>query len=260
MDTPLTKSPLNVTEIEGGRVVRVALDAGKGNVIDRGAIAALRKTVVECRGRSSCRALLLEHTGPHFSFGASVQEHLPEVVADMLSEFHALARELLELDTPIVAVVRGMCLGGGLELALLADRIVAAPDAVFAQPEIQLGVFAPLGSALLPRVVNPHVAADLLLTGRRVDAREAERMGLTAEVADDPSAAALTWVREHLLPVSAAALRHATRAARRAWQPGFLAELADLEAQYTGELMQTNDAREGITAFLEKRTAHWEDC
>lgn len=245
--------------LEDGRVLRVLLAGGKGNVLDRQALEELREILREAVSKRRLRALIVDHEGEHFSFGASVEEHLPDEVRGMLTEFHTLARELLLADVPLLAAVRGQCLGGGLELAGLCDRIFAAPGARFGQPELRLGVFAPIGSLLLPRLVGPVHAADLLLTGRSVDAREAERMGLVAEVVDDPSESALAWAGEHLLPKSAEALRFATRAARFSWAGSFLAYLSRLESVYLDELMSTNDAHEGLRAFLEKRKPRWED-
>lgn len=246
--------------LDGGKILRLVLDAGKGNVIAGKVIGELRNVAAAARASAPLRAIVLDHEGDHFSFGASVEEHAPGAVDDMLPAFHALARELLELDIALVAVVRGMCLGGGLEVALLADRIVASPTAKFGQPEMSLGVFAPIGSALLPRRIGSFRAADLLLTGRVIKVEEATDFGLVAEVADDPTEAALAWVREHLVPKSAASLRFATRAARRQWLPGFEADLEDLEGLYLTELMATHDAPEGIAAFLEKRKAEWTDA
>ncbi|HED64714.1 MAG TPA: cyclohexa-1,5-dienecarbonyl-CoA hydratase [Planctomycetes bacterium] len=239
-------------------VARIVLDAGKGNVIDLAAIGELRAAVGEIRGDRP-HAILIDHEGSHFSFGASVDDHRPETAPTMLADLHAMAREILDLDVPVLASVRGMCLGGGLELALLADRIFAAPGAQFGQPEIVLGVFAPIGSALLPRVIGARRAADLLVSGRRIDAETALDWGLVGEIADDPSAAMMTWAQEHLGNKSRSSLRFATRAARATWQDAFCSDLAALEARYVGELMETHDAREGIEAFLEKRKPTWED-
>jgi cyclohexa-1,5-dienecarbonyl-CoA hydratase len=246
-------------QLDDGHLLRLVLDCGKGNVLDREAIGALREAAAALGRAPGLRAIVIDHAGKHFSYGASVEEHLPGKVEQMLPELHALARELLELDVPLLAAVRGLCLGGGLELALLADRIFASPSARFGQPETNLGVFAPIGSLLLPRVVGPCHAADLLLSGRTVGVEEALGMGLAAELSGEPGDAALRWAREHLLPKSAAALRHATRALRFSWQSSFLEQLALLEASYLGDLMATHDAREGLAAFVQKREARWED-
>lgn len=255
----LESSRSHLEWIEPGRLARLVLDEGRGNVIDLAALARLRALVGELRAVPALRAILIDHAGEHFSFGASVADHLPERVAGMLGALHSLARELLALDVPLLAAVRGRCLGGGLELALLADRMVVAPGALLGQPEVRLGVFAPLGSLLLPRAVGARRAADLLLSGRTVGAQEALANGLAQEVAADPAAAAERWYQEHLASASASSLRYVTRAARRAWLPAFLAELAELERLYLEELAPTPDALEGLAAFLEKRAPRWGD-
>jgi cyclohexa-1,5-dienecarbonyl-CoA hydratase len=177
----------------------------------------------------------------------------------MLRGFHALLERMLALPVPVLVAVKGQCLGGGLELASAGGRIFASPDAKLGQPEIVLGVFAPAASCLLPERIGPAAAEDLLLSGRSVDAAEALRLGLVSAVADDPEAAALAWFDAHLATKSAASLAFAVRAARMGLVERVHAKLAALEALYLSGLMSTRDASEGLTAFLEKRQARWED-
>ncbi len=255
-----TSSPLDVERLEGGAVWRVLLGGSKGNVLDAALCDALGGVFAEAAGAPTLKAVLLEGQGRHFSFGASVQEHLPGEVAGMLARFHGLARAVVDCSVSVLAVVRGQCLGGGLELASLAQRIVAAPDARLGQPEIALGVFAPLASVVLRERVGRRHAEDLLLTGRSVDATEALAMGLVDELHDDPTTAALDWVRRHLLPRSAVALRFAVRAARVDLRARLVGELAEVERLYLDGLMSTSDAVEGLQAFLEKRAPRWRDA
>ncbi len=257
MSAPTTAG-VRAEPILEGAGLRIVLDSGKGNVIDSGVSRALARVASKAQDDPRLACLILDHAGPHFSYGASVPEHRPESVADMLAALHDAARGLLATRLPILAVVRGLCLGGGLELALLADRIFAAEDAKLGQPELQLGVFAPLGSALLPRRISLADATDLLLSGRTLSAEEAHRIGLVHDLSPDPGAGAEEWARKHLAPKSASSLRLATAAARRPWMAGFLADLEALEKSYLEELMQTHDATEGITAFEEKRDPRWE--
>jgi cyclohexa-1,5-dienecarbonyl-CoA hydratase len=245
--------------LEEGRILRVVLDAGKGNVITSAVIAELRAVLARHGAGSQLRGWVLDHAGPHFSFGASVDEHAPGEVERMLPLFHGLVRDIVLFDVPFLACVRGSCLGGGLEIALLAERVFAAPAARFGQPEVRLGVFAPVGSLLLPRLIGPQRAADLLLSGRTIEVEEARAIGLVAQIADDPGRAAETWWREHLLQKSAAALRHGTSILRRELRRWFFSALEEAQQAYLGPLMATHDAREGIAAFLEKRPARWED-
>jgi cyclohexa-1,5-dienecarbonyl-CoA hydratase len=245
--------------LEDGRLLRVVLDAGRGNVIDSDTILELRDALARHVRDHGLRGWILDHAGPHFSFGASVEEHAPGRVEAMLPRFHGLVRDIVHLDLPFLACVRGACLGGGLEIVLLAERVFASPTASFGQPELKLGVFAPLGTLLLPRIVGPRLAADLLLSGRTVGAEEARASGLASEIAEDPLASARAWAGEHLLSKSAQSLRHATRLLRKELRERVLPALEEAEHAYLGPLMATRDAREGIAAFLERRSPAWED-
>ena len=254
---PNGDAPWRVDLIEDERVARLTLAAGRGNVLTIEVLGALRTALEPLADTASLRAVVLAADGPDFSFGASVQDHLPGRMAEMLAAMNAAARALLDLDLPLLAAVQGLCFGGGLELALLADRLVAAPDAQFATPEITLGVFAPLGSLLLPRAIGDHRAFAALVDGRPLFAEPAREAGLVQELAVDPVAAQLAWARYHLFDKSAFALRQATRAARMSWAPRLFEDLAHLERQYVEELMGHPDPVEGLTAFLEKREPRW---
>jgi cyclohexa-1,5-dienecarbonyl-CoA hydratase len=249
-------SPLRVWRERDGQLLRLRLARPKANIVDAAMIVALAQALREHRGGPLLGALL-DAEGPHFSFGASVEEHLADRCEAMLKGLHALIVEMLEWPAPILVAVRGQCLGGGLEVAMGGSRIVAAPDARLGQPEIRLGVFAPAASCLLPFRVNQSAAEDLLLSGRPVGAEEARAMGLVAEVAPDPEAAALAWFDAHLAGRSAASVGYAVRAARVALVPEVRRRLAEVERLYLEGLMKTQDANEGLAAFLEKRPARW---
>jgi cyclohexa-1,5-dienecarbonyl-CoA hydratase len=242
---------------ESGALARLTLAAGKGNVLSRGVIAALRQALDAAWAHGELRAVVIDAEGRAFSYGAAVDEHRPEQAREMLHDLHALVLELAASPVPVIAAVRGACLGGGLELVLACTRIVVAPDAQLGQPEIRLGVFAPVGSVLLPRRVGEARAAELLLGGESVGAARAVEIGLADELAEDPLEAARAFVRARLLPLSASSLRHAHRALRRSTVEVLRAELAELERLYLEELVPTEDAREGIAAFLEKRAPVW---
>ena len=248
---------LTVERLDPGDLLHLTLDHGRGNILDVALIEALRSAVRQAAATPELRGLLIDHTGPHFSFGASIEDHLPERVDDMLPRFHGLAREVLELDLPVLCAVRGQCLGGGLEVALLADRVVAAPGASFGQPEIRLAVFAPVASVLLPYRIGSRRAADLLLSGRSLDAEEALAWRLVDEIDGEPAEACREWAVRHLGDKSLTALRLATRAARSTWIDRFATDIERLERLYLDELMSTPDAAEGIRAFLERRSPVW---
>jgi len=258
MSTTATE-PVRVEKSEGGAYWRVILGGSKGNIIDSRMISALTVVFHEATADRHLKAVCLEGAGNHFSFGASVPEHLPEHVPNMLRAFHDLFGVMTSSSLFLLAAVRGQCLGGGLELVSFCHRVFASPDAKLGQPEILLGVFAPVASVILKDRVGRAHAEDLLLSGRVIGAEEALTFGLVDAVAANPGEAALAYAREHILPCSASTLRHAVKAARSELVPRLTHTLRELERSYLEELMATHDAVEGIQAFLEKRPPRWQD-
>jgi len=255
----MSASPIAVWVEKDGALLRLRLSRPKANIVDAAMIAALRAALGEHLPSPRLRAVLLDAEGPHFSFGASVEEHLPASCAQLLRDLHALVLQMLDSPVPILVAVRGQCLGGGLEVAAAGHLIFAAPGATLGQPEMKLGVFAPAASCLLPERIGQSRAEDLLLSGRSVDAGEAHRIGLVNVVADDPAGAALAWFDEHLAQKSASSLRFAVRAARAGFRERVAEKISRVERLYLTELMATRDAVEGLTAFIAKRPPKWED-
>ena len=253
------ESPLKVSLERDGRLLRLILARPKANIVDAAMIAALTSALTEHLSNQHLRAVLLSAEGPHFSFGASVDEHLPGSCAEMLHSLHALVLQLVESPVPVLVAVRGQCLGGGLEVAAAGQLIFAAPGAMLGQPEIKLAVFAPAASCLLPERIGQAHADDLLFSGRSINAEEALRIGLVNAVAEDPEQAALDYFDQYLAPVSASTLRFAVKAARSDVNQRIRAKVAFVEKMYLEELMATHDAVEGLTAFIEKRPTVWQD-
>jgi cyclohexa-1,5-dienecarbonyl-CoA hydratase len=249
--------PVKVWFERDGRLLRLRLNRPKANVLDAAMIGALGAALAEHGNKPGLLGILIDAEGPHFSFGASVEEHLPAQCAAMLSGFHRLILRVLGSPVPVLMAVRGQCLGGGLELVSAGHLIFVSPDARLGQPETQIGVFAPAASCLLPARIGLAAAEDLLISGRSFTAEEAFHAGLVTAVADDPEAAALEYFDKHLAPKSASSLRFAVRAAREALVKRVTARLAEVEHLYLTELMSTHDAAEGLEAFLAKRPAQW---
>lgn len=245
---------------ETARVAVVEFGAPPANLLDRATVAALDAALDEVAARSDLGGVVLRGRGDHFSYGASVQEHLPGELEAMLPEFHALLRRIGDPKLPpVLALVGGRCLGGGLELALACDLVAVTPGAELGCPEVRLGVFPPAAAALLPLRLGAGEALRMVVHGHVVDAAVARRSGL-AELeftGHDPEAEAAAWLAERHRPLSAAALRQARHAARWPWREALGTRLEALERQYLDELMATEDAHEGLTAFLERRLPTW---
>jgi cyclohexa-1,5-dienecarbonyl-CoA hydratase len=243
---------------EGG-IRRIVLDRPPANILDMETFSALRRAVAEIAPDPDVRLLLFEGSGANFSFGASVAEHLPERVGELLPVFRLLLREIEESGIPTASIVRGQCLGGGLELAAWCGRVFCEPSARFAVPEIRLAVFPPIAAILLPWRIGGPAATQMILSGASVDGEEAARIGLADECAGDAEAALRTWSEKTLASKSVVALRFANRAVRRPLARALEQELPTLERVYLEELMSQRDPVEGLRAFLEKRKPHWEN-
>ncbi len=236
---------------------RITLNDPPLHILDIAILEELRESLG--RVAADRHALIITATGEKaFSAGASVQDHLGDRVVTMLQRFHECFRILARLDLVTVALVKGAALGGGCELALACDFVLASDRARFGQPEINLGVFPPVAAYQLSRQIAPRKGLELLLTGEPVDAIAAERMGMINAVfpAAEFDAQADQWLRR-LYKQSASSLRLARRAFRLAQSADFDQRLAAVERLYLEELMKTHDASEGLNAFIEKRKPVW---
>ena len=233
----------------------------KGNIVTAEMVAALRSGLEAVSTNHRLKLITIEGMGQDFSFGASIPEHAPDMIGSVLPDMHALVYDLLDAPAVTAAVVRGRCLGGGFELALACDFILAADEAVFGLPEIGIGVFPPAGSALLPLRVGAARATAAAITGELRAASDWERAGLVHLLgpAEGLGAAVDAWFDRHLASRSAAALRHAAAAVRLGLAAQVRDVLPQLERLYLDELMRTEDAVEGIAAFMAKRPPSWTD-
>jgi cyclohexa-1,5-dienecarbonyl-CoA hydratase len=233
------------------------IEAPPVNVLTRGVLGDIRRDLQELSAERALRVLIVTAAGRHFSAGADVAEHLPPLHERLIPEFLATVSALEAFPVPVIAAVRGRCLGGGFELALAADFIVAAESATFGQPEIFLGVAPPAAAAWLPRRLGDGLAAEIVLTGDPITAAAAARAGLVvAVVADDELDRAAHSLAGRMTRHSAASLRVAKRMLRRS-RPDARSALQAAGDLYLHDLMRTNDAVEGLQAFLQKRPPVW---
>jgi cyclohexa-1,5-dienecarbonyl-CoA hydratase len=244
-----------------GRVARVTLDHPPLHVLDTLTVDALSSAIGQVERAEGVVVMILDATGEKaFSAGVDIAEHLPQRVPRMLERFHAAIRQVRALECVTVAAIRGVALGGGFELALSCDMMVAEEGASFGAPEIWLACFPPVTAAVLPRHLAPQKAYEIVLSGEQITAAEAEAMGLVNLVAPKGGLeGALARYVSLFTEKSAAALRVAKRALRAGEERGFEAALRETERLYKEDLMRTEDAPEGIRAYLEKREPKWKD-
>jgi cyclohexa-1,5-dienecarbonyl-CoA hydratase len=243
-----------------GSVARVTLARPPLNILTLDAIERLDAALEEVSRRAAVRVLLLAAEGRAFCAGVAVEDHLGDRAQPMLAAFHRVFRMLHRLECATVAAVQGPALGGGAELATFCDFVIASDSATFGQPEIKVGVFPPIAAIHYPDRIGRARTLQLLLSGQVLAARDAERIGLIDRVVSPGElAAAVEAALAGLTDKSAAVLRLTKRAARRGAGDGFEAALSALEDLYLNELMRTEDAEEGLRAFLAKRPPAWKD-
>ena len=240
----LKKPPLNVLNIAMMREIGIVLE---GLAED----PAIKVLVIDAAEESKV-----------FSAGVDISEHTADQVDEMITVFHRLFHLLEILEVPIVAVVNGAALGGGCELILHCDVVIASEKSSFGQPEIQVGVFPPVAVVSLQEIVGPKKAFELVITGDSIRAQEAARMGLVNKVVppEELGEATEEFVRK-LTKLSGVVLRMTKRAMRlaRTHRGSFADGLDAVEQLYLGPLMATEDAQEGLNAFLEKRPPEWKN-
>lgn len=206
------------------------------------------------------KALAVTAAGKAFCAGADVGEHRPEQAPAMIASFGRLFRALDALEVPVIMAVGGAAMGAGFELILMADILLAVEDALFGQPEIRLGFFAPVGVVELPALVGRAKAIEITCTGRSYSAAEMARMGLVTEVVGaDELDSALEGVLKDIRRASPLVLRLNTRTLKRSRPGNFAATLAEAEHVFLAELMTSNDPVEGIEAFYAKRRPEWKN-
>jgi len=253
---------LKVNYLHNNSVAQIILDDGKGNVLDHIMMEEMQHLFSEFSKKQDLKLITFEGAGKHFSFGASVEEHQKDMAAAMLRGFHQLFYSIRDMAIPTLAKVSGQCLGGGMELAIMCNQIFADKTAKFGQPEIVLGVFPPPASIILSEKIGLSRAEELLLTGKSILAEEAKNIGLVNELFEDKGILEQetnVWIEQHILPKSASSLRYAVKASRVKFNHVLSNFLPQLEYMYVNQLMNTNDANEGINAFLEKRKPDWKN-
>jgi cyclohexa-1,5-dienecarbonyl-CoA hydratase len=243
-----------------GEVARLTLDRPEHNLLNERMLAELAAGINTFGERSEIKLIVLDSACKAFCGGIELGEYTQRRVFQLLEAFHSAFAAMLDTATPVLVVVNGPAYGGGAELAALADLVIATPKARFAQPEIKLGAFPPLAAAVLPYILGPKQALELVLTGEAITGERAMELGLVnwlvpegelKKKVDDvvgkvtaQSGPVLTMAKKAILGSLGLPLREGVRNSMRV----FLNELSELE-----------DSQEGVRALAEKRAPKWKN-
>jgi cyclohexa-1,5-dienecarbonyl-CoA hydratase len=247
------------TELKQG-VATLTLNRAPLNVLNIEMMGEITHFLEGLMKEKSLKLLVIQAAGKAFSAGVDVGEHLGDLVRKMIETFHNIFRLMDALKVPSIAVVNGSALGGGCELALYCDMVIASEKSKFGQPEIQVGVFPPIAALIFPRVIGRKKAMELVLSGDTIPAQEALALGLINRVVPEASLAeeANGWI-EKFKKLSGIVLKLAREATLEGLNDDMNKGLKAIEKIYLDQLMKTNDATEGLKAFLEKRKPIWKD-
>ncbi len=245
------------TEIKEG-VAYLTLKRPPVNVIHIPMIKQLKEALDGLAQNSAVRVLILQAEGKLFSAGVDVADHTADKVGEMIPSFNGVCCALADFPAPTIAAVTGHALGGGCELVICCDIAVMSEKAKIGQPEIQLACFAPIAAMRLPFLVGYSAAADLMFTGRNLNAQEALSLGLANAVV--PVEQVLEWAdakAAQLKGLSGSALALCKKALNMGY--GNWANCrSEVERLYLEDLMDTADVHEGLESFMEKRPPVWQ--
>lgn len=252
-----------VTRTEGG-ILEVRIDRPKANAVDLATSRIMGEVFADFRDRRELRVAIVTGTGEKFfcpGWDLKAAAGGDAVDGDYGIGGFGGMQELCDLNKPIICAVNGICCGGGLEIALSTDIIIAADHATFALPEIRSGTVADAASIKLPKRIPYHIAMEMLLTGRWLDAKEAHRWGFVNEIVPAGQLMTRAWELAHLLeagpPLVYAAIKEIVREAENMKFQDALSRVTQRKFRTVDILYGSEDHREGLNAFVEKRDPVW---
>jgi cyclohexa-1,5-dienecarbonyl-CoA hydratase len=239
----------------------IVLNRPPVNVLNIAMMDEINNAIEGLKGKKDVKVILFKAKGKCFSAGVDVGEHMGDLAPKMIASFHRMFRLMDDVGVVTVASVYSSCLGGGCELAVFCDLVIAADNSKFGQPEIQVGVFPPIAAQLFPRIIGRKAAMELILSGKILGAQETLALGLINKVVPVAELEAQTadFVKPYL-GLSAEVLRSTRKAISKGLMDDFDPSLRIIEDIYLNELMKTHDAQEGLKAFLEKRKPTWKNA
>ncbi|MBZ0263975.1 enoyl-CoA hydratase/isomerase family protein [bacterium] len=248
----------NIQLVEGEGKVEVILNRPPVNILNIEMMKELIDAFRSFKTNSKLRVVLIRAEGKLFSAGVDVEEHTSDKVEQMIIAFSNMFKYLWEIDAVTIAAVNGAALGGGCELAIGCDLVVASDKAKFGQPEIKVGVFPPMATVVFPKLIGRNLAFEWLLGGDVYSSEEANRIGLINRVfrVDEFDAKVDEYV-SRFTSQSASVIAISKEAIDRAMDRPARDGMSVVDMLYLRKLMHTHDAKEGLAAFLEKRDPDW---
>lgn len=239
---------------------KITFNNGDWNILNIAMMKQINEALESFINDQSLKAVVIDHNGRSFSAGVDVGEHMGDLAPKMLKEFHNMFKKLNRLNCLTIASVKGAALGGGCEVAVFCDIVLASEKAKFGQPEIKVGVFPPVSVLIFPYLTGQKKAYELLLHGETINADEAHRLGLVNHVFPiDLYEQEVNQFLERFNKLSTVVLQHTKKAIRLGIADDFDSQIDTLEEYYLNELMKTHDANEGLQAFVEKRPPEWQN-
>jgi len=231
------------------------------NILDIATMEDMNDALVSLKGNTDVKVLVLSSKGDKaFSAGVDVADHTEDKAEQMLKTFHAIFHNLQNIDAVTVAACKGLTLGGGCEVAIFCDLIFAADNLKIGQPEIKLSVIPPVALLVLPRLVGLKHAAELLFTGKVISAERAEKIGLVNKVVPlDNFDTELDHFIQPFSELSLMGIKYSKKGLTLGLETNFAKGLEQIEKMYMDSLMSTEDANEGLKAFMEKRAPNWKN-
>ncbi|OGO15659.1 MAG: hypothetical protein A2Z02_01125 [Chloroflexi bacterium RBG_16_48_7] len=239
-------------------VARINLNRPPLNVLDIAMMKEIVQATEEAQKDPAVKLLVIAGKGKAFSGGVDVADHTADKVDAMTEVFHKMCTSIIKFPQPTVAIVNGHALGGGCELAISCDMVIASEAARIGQPEIKLGVFPPIAAIVMPQIIGRKKALELILTGDVITAAEAYRIGLVNHVVapEKLEETAMNFI-EKLSMLSGIVMKYTKQACYAGLDGDYDAVLKKVEDIYLHKLMKTHDAAEGLKSFMEKRQAAW---
>jgi cyclohexa-1,5-dienecarbonyl-CoA hydratase len=241
-------------------VARITLSRPDHNLLNESMLREIADAILTAGETETAKLIVMDSACKVFSGGIDIGEYTSQRVFQMLDAFHSAFSAILEVGKPVLCVVNGPAIGGGTELALFGDLVIATPKARFAQPEITIGVFPPLASTILPYLVGPKVALEIILTGEPVTAERALELGLVNRLVPEVDLEKtvgdlVARITTHSGPVLSMAKRAILGGMGLSLRDGLMQSM-DI---FLNQLYKLEDSQEGLRAIVEKRKPNWKN-